>query len=156
MPTTRPRPQPEASDEAAPPPPSTPAAPARVLLVEESLPFRRVIREALSAFCDCEVDDTPSGERAFEMALRREYRLFIFSIPLPDLRGDLLDRLIVKAYPLAHRHTHTAPPILYLTRPTDHILYQELQRDARVRGSLDFPPKLDKLLTLTATLLPQR
>jgi hypothetical protein len=45
----------------------------RVLLAEESLPYRRVIREALMAFRVCEIDDAPSGERAFELAdLHRE------------------------------------------------------------------------------------
>jgi DNA-binding NarL/FixJ family response regulator len=127
-----------------------------VLLAEESLPFRRVIREALTAFRDCEVDDTPSGEHAFEMALRREYALFIFSLPLPDIAGDMLDRLIVKAYPLAHRHTHTAPPVLFLTRPADLGTFEQLKRDVRVRGSLPFPPRLDQLLALTAPLLPAR
>jgi hypothetical protein len=38
----------------------------RVLLAEESLPFRRVIREALMAFRICEVDDAPNGERALK------------------------------------------------------------------------------------------
>jgi DNA-binding response OmpR family regulator len=145
------------AEEPSPAPILPPAhAPARVLLAEESLPYRRVIREALTAFRECEVDDTPSGEHAFEMALRREYSLFIFSIPLPDLRGDMLDRLLVKAYPLAHRHRHTAPPVLYLTRPADHTLFESLKRDVRVRGSLSFPPRLDQLLAATASLLPER
>ncbi len=172
MSTKRLRPKPDAPDDAPPleldlpvvatpaleipPAAARPTAPPRVLLAEESLPFRRVIREALMAFRNCEVDDTPSGEHAFEMALRREYSLFIFSIELPDLAGDLLDRLIVKAYPLAHRGAHTAPPILYLTRHTDLTRYQELQRDARVRGQIPFPPKLDTLISLTATILPPR
>ena len=170
MSTHRLRPKPDAPDDAPPldlelpvvtpapevSPAACPTGPARVLLAEESLPFRRVIREALMAFRDCEVDDTPSGEHAFEMALRREYSLFIFSIELPDIAGDLLDRLIVKAYPLAHRRAHTAPPILYLTRQTDLTRYQELQRDARVRGQVPFPPKLDTLISLTASLLPLR
>lgn len=137
-----------------PTPPS--AAVPRILLVEESLPFRRVIREALTAFRHCEVDDTPSGEHAFEMALRREYALFIFSLPLPDIAGDLLDRLIVKAYPLAHRDSRTAPPVIYLTRPADMDRFDTLKRDVRVRGSLSFPPRLDQLLALTTTLLPAR
>ncbi|MFM7605604.1 MAG: hypothetical protein ACKO8Z_10455 [Prosthecobacter sp.] len=128
----------------------------RVLLAEDSLPYRRVIREALTAFRECEVDDTPSGEHAFEMALRREYSLFIFSIPLSDLKGDVLDRLLAKAYPLAHPGLHTAPPVLYLTRPTDHQLYESLKRDVRVRGSLPFPPRLDQVLAATAALLPAR
>ena len=58
------------------PGPDNPSAVPRVLLVEESLPFRRVIREALTAFRHCEVDDTPSAEHAFEMALKKEYALF--------------------------------------------------------------------------------
>jgi CheY-like chemotaxis protein len=89
----------------------------RVLLAEESLPFRRVIREALMAFRICEVDDAPNGERAFEMALKREYSLFLFSLPLPDMTGDMLDRLLSKAYPLVHAGVHTAPPVIFLMRP---------------------------------------
>lgn len=134
----------------------TPSAAPRVLLVEESLPFRRVIREALTAFRECEVDDTPSAEHAFEMALQREYALFIFSLPLPAISGDLLDRLLAKAYPLAHRGCHTAPPVIYLMRPQDKMSFQNIQRDARVRGSLEMPPRLDMLFAMTDKLLPAR
>jgi CheY-like chemotaxis protein len=134
------------------------AAPAipRVLLVEESLPYRRVIREALMAFRHCEVDDAPSGERAFELALQREYSLFLFSLPLPDMTGDMLDRLLSKVYPMVHAGVHTSPPVIFLIQPTDAMRYQELQRDVRVRGSMPLPPKLDVLLSVTATLLPER
>jgi CheY-like chemotaxis protein len=138
--------------------PATPAAPAvpRVLLVEESLPYRRVIREALMAFRLCEVDDAPNGERAFEMALLREYSLFLFSLPLPDMSGELLDRLLSKAYPMVHAGVHTAPPVIFLIPPADAMRFQELQRDVRVRGSMPLPPKLDVLLAVTASLLPER
>lgn len=138
------------------PEPSAVTAVPRVLLAEESLPFRRVIREALAAFRHCEVDDAPSGERAFEMALRREYSLFLFSLPLPDMTGDMLDRLLSQAYPRVHRGSHAAPPVIFLIRPTDSMRFQELQRDVRVRGSMPLPPKLDILLSLTAQLLPAR
>lgn len=131
-------------------------APPRVLLVEESLPLRRVIREALTAFRSCEVDDTPGAEHAFEMALRKEYALFIFSLPLPVLSGDLLDRLLARAYPLAHPGSHTAPPVIYLVRPQDKPAFQNIQRDARIKGSLEMPPRLDMLLALTDKLLPAR
>ena len=138
--------------------PLVPAAPAipRILLAEESLPYRRVIREALMAFRVCEVDDAPSGERAFEMALRREYSLFLFSLPLPDMTGDMLDRLLSKAYPMVHAGVHASPPVIYLIQPTDTQRFQELQRDVRVRGSIPLPPKLDVLLAVTAALLPER
>lgn len=138
-----------------PPAPVAPAVP-RVLLAEESLPYRRVIREALMAFRDCEVDDAPTGERAFEMALKRQYSLFLFSLPLPDMTGDMLDRLLSMAYPMAHAGVHAAPPVIFLIQPTDALRFQELQRDVRVRGSMPLPPKLDVLLTVTASLLPER
>jgi len=137
-------------------PEPAPIAVPRVLLAEESLPFRRVIREALTAFRICEVDDAPSGERAFEMALRREYALFIFSLPLPDMTGDMLDRLLGTAYPLVHPGAHAAPPVIFLIRPTDAMRFDELKRDVRVRGSMPLPPKLDVLLSLTASLLAPR
>ena len=60
----------------------------RVLLAEESLPYRRVIREALTAFRHCEVDDTPSAEHAFQIALQRRHVLYILALTLPDMFQD--------------------------------------------------------------------
>jgi len=127
---------------------------ARVLLAEESLPYRRVIREALTSFRYCEVDDSPTAERAFELALNRTYQLLVLAIPLPDMNGMMLDRLIAKAYPFAHRGVHTAPPVIFLARPEDGGALAVHQRDVRLRGTIPYPPKLDALLTLTAGLLP--
>ncbi len=108
------------------------------------------------AFRDCEVDDTPGPEHAFELALHKEYALFIFSMPHAVMPGDLLDRFLVRAYPLAHRAAHTAPPVIYLIRPQDKLRFQELQRDARVRGAVEMPPRLDVLIALTEKLLPAK
>ncbi len=130
--------------------------PARVLLAEESLPYRRVIREALMSFRNCEVDDCPTGERAFELALSRPYQLLILALPLPDLGGQMLDRLISRAYPLAHRGIHTAPPVIFMMRATDAAAVESMKRDVRLRGCLTYPPRLDALLTLTSTLLPEK
>ncbi|GAA5149322.1 hypothetical protein GCM10023213_46840 [Prosthecobacter algae] len=132
----------------------TASAPLRVLLAEESLPFRRLIREALVSFRGCQVDETPSAERAFEMALSRPYQLFIFALTLPDMSGILLDSLLSRAYPLAHPGSHTAPPVIFMVRGEDSATHPNLTRSARVRGVLPYPPKLDLLLSLTTGLLP--
>jgi CheY-like chemotaxis protein len=140
-------------------PPAQPVAPQEppyVLLAEPSLPYRSVIREALISFRHCQVDETPSGERAFELALKRPYQLFIFALPLEDLSGALLNRLLAKAYPHVHSGRHTAPPVIFIGRQTDMPEFQQLQRDARVRGCVTYPPKLDVLLGLTAGILPDR
>ena len=130
--------------------------PPRVLIVEESLPYRRLLREALTSFRHCEVDDTPSAESAFEMALKREYALFLFALPVQPFSGDILDRLIAKAYPFAHPGRHTAPPVIYLLRPNEVQHIYDLQRDARIRGPLTLPPRLDQLIALTQSLLPAK
>ncbi len=136
--------------------PSNDSPPARVLLAEESLPYRRVIREALMSFRHCEVDDCPTGERAFELALSRPYQLLILALPLPDLSGQMLDRLLSRAYPLAHRGSHTAPPVIFIIRTTDATDMEAMKRDVRLRGCLTYPPKLDALLALTVGLLPEK
>ncbi|MCB1228463.1 MAG: hypothetical protein KDK99_21830 [Verrucomicrobiales bacterium] len=128
----------------------------RVLLAEQSLPYRRVLREALTAFRECEVDDTPDPEAAFDMALRRDYALFLFALDLPRLPGDLLDRLLASAYPRCHPGVHAAPPVIYLIRPSELPRMPSLARVSRVRGHVLIPPRLDSLLQLTQHLLPSR
>jgi CheY-like chemotaxis protein len=127
-----------------------------VLLVDASLPNRRLIREALTAFLNCEVDDAAAAEHAFERALQREYALFIFAISLPDMTGTLLDRLLARVCPRVHPGTHTAPPVIFLVRADEAAAFHEISRDARVRGSLTVPLNLDALMTLAGTLLPAR
>ncbi len=108
------------------------------------------------SFRHCEVDDCPTGERAFELALSRPYQLLILALPLPDLSGQMLDRLISRAYPLAHRGSHTAPPVIFIIRGTDAAEMETMKRDVRLRGCLTYPPKLDALLALTSGLLPEK
>ncbi len=134
----------------------SPATTPRVLIAEENLAFRRVMREALLAFRECEVDDAATAESAFELALKRPYALFLFALTLPDMRGDLLDRLVAGAYPKVHAETHAAPPVIYLLRQEDTHVWQGLSRDARVRGQVPLPPRLDLLMASTASLLPTR
>lgn len=134
-----------------PPPPNPPP---RVLLAEPSLPYRRVIREALESFHHCRVDEAPSAERAFELALQHPYQLFLFAVDQPDFSGLLLDRLLARASPRAHPGSLTSPPVIFLARPEAAAGLQGAQRDARQRGILTAPPKLDALLALTRGLLP--
>jgi CheY-like chemotaxis protein len=136
--------------------PNEPSPPPRVLLAEESLPFRRVIREALTSFMHCEVDDASTAEHAFELGLQRRYALYLFAFSLPDMRGDLLDRLLARAGPLVHRGTHASPPVIYLLRAEEATQWQELSRHARVRGSVSMPPRLDMLIRATAGILPPK
>jgi CheY-like chemotaxis protein len=130
------------------------APPPRVLVADASLPNRRLIRELLTAFRLCEVDDAASGEHTFERVLQRPYALFIFAMTLPDMRGSLLDRLITKVYPLVHAGSIVAPPVIYLVRTDEAAAFREVERDARVRGSVPLPLNLDALMNVAGKVLP--
>ena len=125
-------------------------------MAEESLPYRRVIQEALISFRHCEVDDCHSGERAFELALFRPYHLLILAVSLPDLDGLMLNRLIARSYPLVHKGSHTAPPVIFIVKSGAAGEIDAMKRDVRLRGCLSYPPKLDTLLALTSGLLPEK
>src|SRR6188768_1048122 len=104
---------------------SSPTPLPRVLVADASLPNRRLIRELLTAFRSCEVDDAATAEHTFERVLQRPYALFIFAISLPDMSGTLLDRLIARMYPMLHAGSVTAPPIIYLVRNEEMAAFRE-------------------------------
>lgn len=128
----------------------------RVLVVDESLPNRRLIRELLTAFCACEVDDAANGEHAFERITQREYALFLVAFTLPDINGALLDRMIARVYSRCHPETLTAPPVIFLIRPDQSAEFHAVKRDARVRGAVPLPLSLDVLMQVAGALLPPR
>ena len=128
----------------------------RVLVADASLPNRRLIRELLTAFRHCELDDAANAEHAFERALQREYALFVFAIDLPDVSGILLDRFLAKVYPKVHADVITAPPVVFLARPEDAAAYRAAQSDARVRGSVPLPLNLDVLMNTAGGVLPAK
>ena len=136
--------------------PSAPEPLPRLLVADASLPNRRLIRELLTAFRACELDDAASAEHTFERALQREYALFIFALTLPDMGGALLDRLIARVYPKVHAGTVTAPPVIFLVRSEEMPAFREVERDARVRGCVPLPLNLDALLNTAGPLLPAK
>ena len=130
--------------------------PPRVLVADASLPNRRLIRELLTAFRSCEVDDAANGEHTFERVLQRPYALFIFAMTLPDMNGALLDRLIAKVYPMVHAGSITAPPVVYLVKNDEMAAFREVERDARVRGNVPLPLNLEALMNAAGKVLPAK
>lgn len=128
----------------------------RVLVADASLPNRRLIRELLTAFRSCEVDDAATAEHTFERVLQRPYNLLILTMSLPDMSGALLNRLIGKMYPIVHSSTLTAPPVIFLVRSDEGAAFREVERDARVKGAVPLPLSLDLLLNMVGTTLPEK
>jgi len=78
------------------------AEPKRILMVDDDVAFLRVVREALMASLQCEVDTSPKPEYAFELALKKKYDLFIFDFQMSMIDGSMLfffDRQGLSKYP---------------------------------------------------------
>lgn len=122
------------------------ATSARVLVVHPSAPTLRLIRETLTQFTTAEVDTTPDPVYGFELALQRRYRLFIFAVSMEVLDGVLLYELLSKAHGFCHQGARSAPGVLYLSERSAARRREEFSRDARVKGLLGLPLKIERLL----------
>ncbi|PYL46055.1 MAG: hypothetical protein DMF40_13850, partial [Verrucomicrobia bacterium] len=70
----------------------------RILVVDDDMSLTRLISEALRTRFQCEVDATPNPEYAFELALKKRYRVFVFDFSMPMIDGAMLFALIGKVY----------------------------------------------------------
>ena len=136
--------------------PAPAAAKPRVLVAHEDVGTCRLIRETLGQFGDCEVDTSPTAEYAYEMALQRDYRLFLFGLTMPVINGELLYSLLAKAYPYSHAGARTAPAVIYIADAADAGRVEALQREARVKGVLVKPLAIDLIIAKVKGVIPLR
>ena len=130
--------------------------PPRVLVVHGEPDVSRMLRESLASFRICEIDSTPSPEYAFELALQRKYKLFIFSLNLSPIGGDLLYQLLSTAYTFCHEGERTPPAVIYVGQEKHSSRRQDFERDSRVKGLLIQPVTIDLLLQRVGKTLPER
>jgi DNA-binding response OmpR family regulator len=117
-----------------------------VLVAHEDVGTLRIIRETLGQFGECEVDTSPTAEYAYELALQRDYALFMFGLGLPVLHGELLYQLLAKAYPFSHSGAQVCPGVVYIADKHEAGRAEALQREARVKGVLVKPLAIDRIL----------
>ena len=107
----------------------------------------RLLRETLENLTPCKVDTTPNAQYAFELALQREYQLFMFGLGLPVIEGELLYSLLVKALPFCHSGDRSCPGVVYIADPVHSAQAEVLQREARVKGVLVKPLTVDRIIS---------
>ncbi|CAN5434451.1 hypothetical protein BH23VER1_BH23VER1_30270 [soil metagenome] len=93
------------------------------------------------------------------MALQREYRLFVFGLELPEIGGELLYQLIETAY--RYRSVdggvpRFVPAVVFAMEGANADKREELRRDARVKGVVTLPVRIDKLLAAVGETLPRK
>jgi DNA-binding response OmpR family regulator len=129
-----------------------------VLVAHEEVAAMRLIRDSLLGFMRCEVDSCLTGESAFERCLQRRYRLLFLSLHLPILSGELVYELVGKVYHYGHlaAHGRMAPPVIFVGETGDRSRAEELARDARVKGVLLKPLRIDRILERAKLVLEEK
>ena len=127
--------------------------PKRFLMVDDDVALLRVVREALVATLNCEVDTSPKPEYAFELAIKKKYDLFIFDFQMPMIDGAMLFFLIGKVYTNIHP-IREVPPLILVSGKADEKRAQELLKEPGVAGLVAKPFAINKLLDKIKECLP--
>src|SRR5207244_13135991 len=100
-------------------------------MVDDDVALLRVVREALVASLQCEVDTSPKPEYAFELALKKKYDLLVFDFQMPMIDGAMLFFLIGEVYQNS-QPVSEVPPLLLISGPAEATRAQALLTEPRV------------------------
>jgi len=130
-----------------------PSEPKRILMVDDDITLLRIVREALTSCLRCEVDTSPKPDYAFELALKRNYDLFLFDFQMPIIDGATLFFLIGKVYN-ATQPARDVPPLLLISGKADEERAQELLKEPGVAGLIAKPFPMNRLLDKAKQCVP--
>jgi DNA-binding response OmpR family regulator len=129
------------------------AEPKKILIVDDEVVLLRMMREAFTASLRCEVDTSPRPEYAFELALRKDYDLFVFDFQMPMIDGAMLFFLIGKVYNNA-KPPRNVPPLLLVSGKGDEERARELLKEPGVAGLIAKPFRMNRLLETARRFVP--
>jgi two-component system response regulator ArlR len=129
------------------------AEPKKILVVDDEVALLRIMREALTASLRCEIDKSQKPEYGFELALKKEYDLFIFDFEMPMIDGAMLFFLIRKVYDNV-RPARIVPPLLLVSGKADEERAQELLKEPGVAGLIAKPFSVTRLTDKIVTCVP--
>ena len=129
------------------------AEPKKILMVDDDVGLLRIVREALATCLRCEVDTSPNPAYGFELALKKNYDLFIFDFSMPMIDGAMLFFLIGKVYDHA-APPRIVPPLVLISGKADEIRAQELLKEPGVRGLIPKPFSMNRLMDKIKECVP--
>ena len=123
------------------------------MMVDDDVAFLRVVREALMASLQCEVDTSPKPEYAFELALKKKYDLLVFDFQMPMIDGSMLFFLIGKVYQNI-QPIRELPQLILVSGKAEEKRAQELLKEPGVAGLVAKPFAINRLLEKIKAAVP--
>lgn len=122
-------------------------------MVDDDVALLRVVREAILATLQCEVDTSPKPEYAFELALKKKYDLFVFDFQMPMIDGAMLFFLIGKVYQNI-QPIREVPPLILVSGKAEENRAQELLKEPGVAGLVAKPFAINRLVDKIRAAVP--
>lgn len=142
----------EPEPEPAPPRPIEIEEP-RILVVHDAAATYRLVEEAFSNFTKAKVDSTPDVLTGFEMAIRRDYQLFIIGLTLPGMTGHLFYEMVARGYASGLGTKKLAPAVVYIRESDEALPSGELDQDVRVKAIWTKPLNIERMLDSVSTVI---
>lgn len=124
-----------------------------VLVAFPSAATNRLLRETLENFTHSRIETTTDAIRAFEMALQKPYRIFLFAYEFDQMEGTLLYELLCKVYSTGAGPKPLAPGVIFIRESKEVPVSEEWVRDARVKDIISKPIRIDRLLRAVKGIL---
>ncbi len=141
-----------AAPEPAPVRPLQMAEP-RILVVHDAAATFRLIEETFENFTKARVDSTPDVLTAFEMAIRRDYQLFIIAMTLPEMSGSLFYEFVARAYATGLNIKKIAPAVVFIREKNSPQPPEDLIRDVRVKAIWTKPLNIERMLESVSSII---
>ncbi len=125
-------------------------------MVHDAASTYRLVEETLTHFTRARVDSTPDVLNAFELAIIREYQLFVIALKLPGISGTLFYDLIAKAYSAGLKNRKVAPAVVFIREPEHPMPGDEILRDVRVIAVWSKPLNIERILDSISGVVERR
>ncbi len=128
----------------------------RILCVHDVASTYRLVEEAFENFTAARVDTTPDILNAFEMAIVRDYQLFVLGLHLPNqLSGSFFYDLIARAYKVGLNEKKIAPAVVFVREADEALPDHDLLQDVRVKAVWSKPLSIERMLDSVSSVIPR-
>lgn len=118
----------------------------RILVVHDAAATYRLVEETFGNFTRAKIDSTPDVLTAFELAIRRDYQLFIIALSLPGMSGNLFYEMVARAYAVGLGKKKLAPAVVFIREVNEPLPPDDVIHDVRVKAVWTKPLNIERML----------
>jgi len=118
----------------------------RILIVNEVASTFRIIEETFDSFSNAKIDTTSDLLSAMELAIVREYHLFIVGLQLNEMSGPFFYELVSKVYKTGLGEAKQVPAVVFVREADDPDPSDDLFNDVRVKAIWNKPLSIERML----------